>query len=155
MKLHAWNGLRLLTTCVVIAGCAVPGTGGSNGAGAGSAEASSASLTNTRWKLVQLGADAVSVPDGPREPHIILQDGRAAGSGGCNRMSGSYTLNGKSLRFTPMLATKMYCEGGMQYERPFFDALERTSAWRIDGGKLEMLNDGGNVLARFEPRAAK
>jgi heat shock protein HslJ len=152
-RIGRYGALRLIVLSFAISGCAAPIIGG-NGAGGGGDPAST-SLANTRWKLVQLGNDAVSVPDGPREPFIILQDGRASGSGGCNRMSGSYTLNGKSLRFAPMIATKMYCEGGMQHERPFFDVLERTNAWRIEAGKLELLNDGGTVLARFESRPAR
>jgi putative lipoprotein len=56
-------------------------------------------LTETYWKLVQLGDRAVQVAPNQREPHLILRTtgNRVGGSGGCNRIMGSFTLDGPTL----------------------------------------------------------
>lgn len=149
MKQHWPAGWRVLALCGalcgVVAGCVAPPSNAGD-------RNPPAPLTGTHWKLIQLGNAQVSVPDSPREPHVVLQDGRAVGSGGCNRMSGGYTLDGERLKFTPMVATKMACEGAMQHEQPLFDALSKTSAWRVNGKQLELLDGSGAVVARFEAR---
>ena len=59
------------------------------------------SLVNTYWKLTELNGGPVKVLPQQREPHLILQSEqlRLAGSGGCNRLLGSYTLHGASVAF--------------------------------------------------------
>ena len=47
----------------------------------------------------------------------------------------------------------MACVEGMEYERPFAQALERTRSWRITGVQLELFDDGGAPLALFEAGA--
>jgi len=119
--------------------------------------ASTAALENTYWKLVRLGGTAVTVADGQREPHFILQPGekRVAGSGGCNRMMGSYTLDGSKLTFSQMAGTMMACPEGMDVERSFHAALGKVATWRIDGETLELFDAGGASVAEFESRYMK
>ena len=111
--------------------------------------ASTATLENTYWKLMRLGSEL--------EPHFILQPDqkRVAGSGGCNRMMGSYTLDGSKLTFSQMAGTMMACAQGMDVERAFYAALPRVATWRIDGEKLELFDAGGASVAEFESRYMK
>ncbi len=55
-----------------------------------------ATLQNTYWKLMRLGTTSVVVAENQREPHFILHpdDKRVSGSGGCNRLAGTYTVHG-------------------------------------------------------------
>ncbi|HEX6433171.1 MAG TPA: META domain-containing protein [Gemmatimonadales bacterium] len=110
------------------------------------------SLENTYWKLTRLG-DA-SVAEAPNEPHFILNPGtrRVGGSGGCNRLTGSYELNGKRLSLDSMATTLMACSDGMETERAFLDALLRVTQWRIAGQELELLDKSDKTIARFEAR---
>jgi len=119
--------------------------------------ASTATLENTYWKLMRLGGAAVTVADGQREPHFILQpeQKRVAGSGGCNRMMGSYTLGGSKLTFSQMAGTMMACPEGMDVERAFHAALGKVATWRIDGETLELFDAGGVSVAEFESRYMK
>ncbi len=59
----------------------------------------------THWKLTQLNGTAVVPVERRAEAHVIFDgDGRFAGSDGCNRMFGSYTLEGEkssSARWAP------------------------------------------------------
>ena len=113
---------------------------------------SAASLENTYWKLVTLRGQPVVVADRQREPHLILQpeQHRVAGSGGCNRIAGGYTLAGDRLTFGRTAGTMMACRDGMEQERTFLDALGAVARWRIDGQRLELVDSRGDVLARFE-----
>jgi heat shock protein HslJ len=49
----------------------------------------------------------VAVPANQREPHLIFHaaEGRITGSGGCNRISGTYTLDGSSLEIGRVVST--------------------------------------------------
>ncbi|HEY2977460.1 MAG TPA: META domain-containing protein [Burkholderiaceae bacterium] len=111
-----------------------------------------ASLENTYWKLTTLRGQPVVVPDRQREPHLILQPAqhRVAGSGGCNRLSGGYTLAGDRLTFGRTAGTMMACVDSMEQERAFLDMLAVVARWRIDGQRLELIDSRGEVLARFE-----
>ena len=107
-----------------------------------------AGLTDTRWRAVQIGDRRVNA--GPREaaPWFELDSHvqRVSGSGGCNRMSGSYEAGHGMLRFGPLVSTKMACVS-METETAFFRALERTRGYRIHDRTLTLTDDMGRVLA--------
>ena len=111
-----------------------------------------ASLENTYWKLVVLRGQPVIATDRGREPHVILQAAqhRVTGSGGCNRLAGGYTLAGERITFGRTAGTMMACAEGMEQERAFLDALAVVARWRVDGQRLELIDERGDVLARFE-----
>ena len=116
-----------------------------------------ATLENTYWKLVALRGQPVVVPDRTREPHLILQAAqhRVAGSGGCNRLAGGYTLAGDRITFGRTAGTMMACATGMEQERAFLDTLGVVARWRIDGQRLELLDERADVVARFEAAALR
>jgi copper homeostasis protein (lipoprotein) len=49
-----------------------------------------------------------------------------SGSGGCNRFTGSYELNGERLTFGETAGTMMACIEGMETEKEFFAALKQV-----------------------------
>jgi heat shock protein HslJ len=117
------------------------------------------SVENTGWKLTRLGEEsvAVAVASQEKEPHFILnsEDHRVTGSGGCNRLTGSYELNSDQLKFIQMAGTMMACIEGMDTEKAFLDALTQTETWKISGPQLELFDAGGKLLATFEVRHLK
>lgn len=118
---------------------------------------STARLEGTYWKLMTLRGEPVIVASRQREPHFILQlpQRRLAGSGGCNRLAGGYTLEGERLSFSRAASTMMACTEGMAQERAFLDVLAATARWRIEGERLELFDEQGTPLARFESRYLK
>jgi putative lipoprotein len=112
----------------------------------------SASLENTYWKLVRLAERPVTAPERQREAHLILHpaDGRVSGSGGCNRLTGSYELEGERLTFGRMAGTMMACRDGMDTERAFLDALSRVRRARVLGQQLQLFDSEDKSVARFE-----
>ena len=111
-------------------------------------------LENTYWKLTNLGNTRVAASSQEKEPHFILnsETRRVSGSGGCNRLTGSYELNGDHLKFSQMASTMMACLEGMDTEKAFLQALEQVNTWKIEGQQLELFDAAGNLVARFEAR---
>jgi heat shock protein HslJ len=109
-------------------------------------------LEGTYWKLVLLGNEPVAAAEKQREAHFVLHpsDKRVSGSGGCNRLAGSYKLEGDGLTFGKLAATMMACPQGMETERNFLAALQKVSRARIAQQQLELLDATGGVVARFE-----
>ena len=110
-------------------------------------------LTNTRWRPLRIGDLYVTVSAQRPEPWIELdsRSGRVTGSGGCNRLSGSYETSGDALRFGPLMGTQMACLA-MDTETAFFRALGATSRYRIVGRSLELFDERGRSLAKLEER---
>jgi len=112
-----------------------------------------ASLENSYWKLTRLGGEPVD-PAGwsSREPHLVLRttDGRLVGATGCNSFSGTYTVDGDVLTLVASQVTLAACLDDGRFQRRFLQALGLARAWRITGVHLDILDEGGGVLARFE-----
>jgi copper homeostasis protein (lipoprotein) len=112
-------------------------------------------LENTYWKLTRLNDTPVRVFADQPEPYLVLRsvESQVAGSGGCNRFHGGYELDGDALTFGPAGATMMSCPAGQDQEHAFLQALDLVRNWRIDGQHLELVDQQGTVLLRFEARA--
>ena len=111
------------------------------------------SLENTYWKLTHLGAEEVHIPAGAREVYLQLKAGQMSGFSGCNSLGGKYEISADQLKLTQMASTMMYCEGpGMQIEKSLYAAVGRVARYKIDGQYLELMDETGTSLAKFEAR---
>ena len=143
-----------------VVGCAAPQVGDKMPAPESSAAmteaqamaAVQAPLVNTYWKLVQMGESHVSGYDNQPEAHLVLESGagRFHGAGGCNRLHGSYSLDGRWLSFSAVARTRMACAQGMRMEQSFVSTLEQVGAYSVQGQKLALTDADGRVLLRFE-----
>src|SRR5262245_33925339 len=99
---------------------------------------STAELLNTYWKLTELDGQVISSPAGTREIHFVMhsENQRVAGFSGCNRMMGSYVLDGDTIRFEQMGGTMMACVSGMDVEKVFLAMFSRATRWQISGETL-------------------
>ncbi|MET0773799.1 MAG: META domain-containing protein [Candidatus Limnocylindrales bacterium] len=119
------------------------------------ASAGAPTLEGTEWLLVKAQLSG-AYADIPAEvvATLLMKDGQAGGSGGCNEWFAGYTLDGSSLVFGDIGSTLMMCDGaGGQVETFYFADLASVRTWAIDGTTLTLSGDIGPVLA-FEPRAA-
>ena len=73
-------------------------------------------------------------------------------TGGCNRFVGTYAIEGASLTFGQMAATRMACPEGSDVDTPMMAALEKAQAFRKTAHHLELFDAEGAVVARFEAR---
>jgi len=116
--------------------------------------ADAAGIEGIQWYLTEVDGSPVSPMADDKQPHILLNptQKQATGFAGCNHFFGRYELDGSSLTFGPMGATRMACpdlETGL--ETSVFDALENTRKWKRVNGELVLLS-GDAVLARFSQR---
>lgn len=117
--------------------------------------ASAATIEGTDWWLASLGGAAAHAAPDSTVPMLRLDapDARATGNGGCNRFSGSYTLEGNALSFGPLAMTRRACleEALNRQETAFGQALSDTRSWRMAGDTLVLIGDAGD-LARLVRR---
>jgi uncharacterized lipoprotein YbaY/heat shock protein HslJ len=115
-----------------------------------------ASLMNLRWVPTQIAGSRVTIPEQQREPWIMLdpRSKRVSGSGGCNRVSGSFQASRDTLRFSRMTSTLMACPV-LETETAFLRVLEETRRYRVLGRTLELLDGDGRLLARLEERTLR
>jgi heat shock protein HslJ len=111
-----------------------------------------APLRGTYWKLVRLGDAPASVSAKQREAHLVFSADalRVAGSDGCNRVMGSFELDGDRLRFGAMAATRMACQDNVEQQQRFHEVVQQVERYRIQGSHLEFLDGNGVVRAGFE-----
>lgn len=149
--------LRRVASAVLLLATALAPAAFSDETGEPAAEAPRRNgLEGVDWRLVRLGDRAVEVAKPEQAPTLRLDaaEHRAGGSGGCNRFGGGYELDGAKLRFGEMASTQMACEHGMETEAAYYAALGQVRGWRLVAGRLELLDEGGQVLAAFEPAPA-
>ena len=117
----------------------------------GSIRAVDIGIEGPEWQLLEISGMSVSPLPGERRPFIRF-DGtkkQATGFAGCNNFFGGYELDGPSLKFGPIGATRMFCEGvSGEVEMRFMEALEQTRIWDRRDETLLLLKYG-EVLARF------
>jgi heat shock protein HslJ len=109
-------------------------------------------LRGTHWKLVRLGEVGVEAVEPQREPYLVFarDERRVSGSGGCNRVTGGFELDGEKLKLGPMAGTMMACPTGMEQEQPFLQSIGNVERYRIRNSHLDMLDASGTAIARFE-----
>ena len=107
------------------------------------------SLTNTYWKLVELNGGPVSPGEG-KELHMILRgEDQVGGYSGCNQFTGSVTVTGDGLSFGPIASTRRMCQGVMEQEDAFLQALESGQRYSISGEDLAIEDANGGITMRF------
>jgi heat shock protein HslJ len=84
-------------------------------------------------------------------PSVTFEDGRVAGSTGCNRFTGSCTVDGDTLELGQIAATRRAClPPADAVEREYLAALGRVTAWRSENEELVLLDDEENEVLRYE-----
>lgn len=121
------------------------------------AQPASPRIENVRWALVSLDGQALPPQDPASTPYFVLHaDGnRVTGSGGCNALVGTYTLNGQALQMLRGPRRELQvCATDMERERAFMFALATTEQWAMQGTRLRLLDRLGAQVALLEARPA-
>jgi heat shock protein HslJ len=102
-----------------------------------------------RWFLVSLELDgeALDVPAGQQELTLQFESpARANGTGGCNTFGADFQADyDGSLSFGPVVSTRMFCEGKMDLENAYFQALSQVEQFRVAEGRLTLASGDGQV----------
>lgn len=128
--------LCLGTIALAVTACAMPPAG---------SPPSAASLTGTEWRLTALGSDA-ALPQ-PQATLTFPEAGRVAGHTSCNRFFGSVSLEGSTIHFSQLGATRMACIGPADaQERRVLKSLESANRFVLSGDTLEIHAPGADTL---------
>lgn len=115
-------------------------------------------LDKAQWRLVEVQGMSVPVAAGRREPNLQFdpEKKRVTGYSGVNIFSGGYDATDSRLRMTQMASTRRAGPPElMKLETAFLKALSATRSYRVDEDKLELLDSGSRVVARFEGQATQ
>lgn len=108
---------------------------------------STPNFEGTSWKLDTYlsSIDHLVSPTSSTNLTLEFKDGRISGLSGCNSFFAKYTVEGKSMSFGLIGATKMLCtnQGVMEQEQTYFMRLESVKSYKIEGNKLSLI-DGNN-----------
>lgn len=110
-----------------------------------------AALEGTAWRLVDIGGQpSPAGTDSSRHPGFtLLAEGhKVQGSAGCNRMMGTYELEGGKLKFGPLATTRMACPA-RETETAFLKALGATTRYELSGNSLTLFGRD-TAVARLE-----
>lgn len=115
---------------------------------AGGSAANAPPLRGTTWVLVAAAGQKM-----PRPPSLRLdpEQPRVNGFAGCNRLMGTYELDGARLTFGSAATTRMACLDGEDVEQRFLQAYAAVRGWRIEGGELLLTGADGATLLRMQP----
>lgn len=109
-------------------------------------------ITGWQWELVELRGQPVTALE--RKPFIVLHagDSRVTGFGGCNSLTGGYTLDEAvaRIRFERMASTLRACVTGMDTEQALQEALQTADNYSLSGYQLTLNKARMAPLARFE-----
>lgn len=107
-------------------------------------------LAETKWELVELNGKAVE--EATRRDYFINFDSKSGtfkAFVGCNKISGNYFMkSANKLGFSNVISTRKAC-GNMDVERNFFNNLQKTDNYMIEG-KMLHLHVGKKAIAKFE-----
>lgn len=110
-------------------------------------------LLGTRWTFVEINGDpALPVDRGGPYLELSAEEARYSGIAGINRFGGSFTLDGKSLKFGNAFSTMMAGpEPLMQQEQRVMQALTKVDAFEIVGDMLH-LRSGDTVVLKLQAK---
>jgi heat shock protein HslJ len=105
-------------------------------------------LWGTGWRLENLAG--TDVLDGVEATLEFPSEGRANGNGSCNRFNGVVTIEGDTIRFGGVAATRMACpDAVMRQEDAYFAALRDAERFETDGQVLRIFSAGQAEPLRF------
>lgn len=100
-----------------------------------------ASLEGSEWGLKE------------SEQFIAFKDkGEVIGNGGCNNFFGSYTQDGDTLTFGPLASTKKFCQGKMEAENSFMNAVQNARSFEGTHIELALKDEKGETVLRLQRR---
>ncbi len=107
----------------------------------------------TSWKLDTYLSNLNNLvsPIANTKMTLEFEDERISGMSGCNSFFAKYTVEGQSMSFGLIGATKMNCSnvGVMEQEQTYFKRLESVKSYKVEGNKLTLLDGNGKTVLIF------
>jgi heat shock protein HslJ len=101
-------------------------------------------LSETQWQLQLLNGESI-----PEDLLVTLtlssddnhREGIVFGSTGCNRFSGTYTMDGDRVNINVLVVTVIMCDFGMETETAFLAALQDPMTYQIEFNRLVLVSE--------------
>jgi heat shock protein HslJ len=103
-----------------------------------------------KWVLIELQGNPVQVSGTDKDAHLVFSaaDKRYSGTGGCNRIMGTYTIDNKNhLSFGNSAGTKMACPD-LAFETKFLEALVTVDNYSMEGSSM-LLKKGKEKIMKL------
>jgi copper homeostasis protein (lipoprotein) len=108
-------------------------------------------LFNTYWRVDTLRGDAQEIPNGGREPHIVMTAGdpaRYRATYGCNLLVGTVRAKQETLSFEQGLTTLKVCPPPFEeLERDLASVMSETRTFRKNGDTLLLMDEDDSILS--------
>ena len=105
------------------------------------------------WKLVSHGSASSQMPAAPDVDTSIEfgADGKLSGSVGCNSFGGDYSVDGNTIKFSPITSTLMFCDGPVgEQETVTLNVLYESATFVLDGNTLTITSADRNSVIVLE-----
>ncbi len=91
------------------------------------------------YNIVAMGSDDMS----GKSMTLVFDPATSgiSGSSSCNKLFGSYSAEGETLSFSKIGMTKMYCDGKMDVEQSFLQAMQAVNNYNFNGDQVQLRND--------------
>ncbi len=97
------------------------------------------------WVVTTLaGQPLTDITNRPRL-ELFPAEGRVGGNGSCNNIFGSMSVDGQTVEFSQVGATKMFCAGLMEQESTFLELLGKVDNYEIRELQLLLLQ-GSEII---------
>jgi heat shock protein HslJ len=113
-------------------------------------------LSGAEWRLTELRDKPVRPATKTRREILLAFEtasGTFTGVSGCNRLEGHFEAGWRTLTITPRKSLRV-CRIDASTERALGAAIKATRAYRITGETLDLFDEQGTRLARFEGRVS-
>ncbi len=110
--------------------------------------AAPADLVDIEWNLAEIrptAGEALMVEGSPKYNIIFMADGQFAGQLDCNRLMGSYRVDGSALTLGPIASTMAFCQEDPLYT-PYSTALNSVTSYQIVDGQLLLTYAEGTLV---------
>ena len=148
--MSGWAGARRASAAAIVCAAMV--------AASGPALSHNADGTLTHWDVayVVIEADGAPVPETQRPAELTFGvDGTVSGFAGCNRFTGSYETDGKTLSVGPLALTRMLCPPAqMDLEALVVAGLSGVASVERDGPRLSLFDQDGELTLTMERKAS-
>ncbi len=99
------------------------------------------------WKMFSFTVDGATYrPYQDTLVTLILNDGKASGTGGCNQFTGSYQADENGMfSIEELSSTRRTCANLMGTESRYFKVLKEATTWKVDRMVLELSGPNGRI----------
>ncbi|MBX3243743.1 MAG: META domain-containing protein [Acidobacteria bacterium] len=109
-----------------------------------SASAQTDALSANHWSLVEMNGEAVA--NSRASVEFSTDRKNVSGNAGCNRFFGGVRVSRGTMRFSGLGSTRMFCDGAMEAETAFLDAVKSVTRYRISDNVLTLIAGRTAVL---------